>query len=148
MTMKLEKFVKLLAVTVISCSIVVGCKSPQRLTPLPGRGQTSSVGGEGPGRAPQREVVGLGGPGGEDEVLGLGPDQGGQARAGLLNRPVRLCREGVRPAGGIAEVLREVRQHGRHHRRVDRRGRVVVEVYPSHVLQVSGKTPCRGSRGL
>ena len=51
MTMKLEKFVKLLAVTVMSCSIVVGCKSPQRLTPLPGRGQAGPVGGEGPGRA-------------------------------------------------------------------------------------------------
>ena len=51
MTMKLEKFVKVLAITAVSCSIVVGCKSPQRLTPLPGRGQTSSVGGEGPGRA-------------------------------------------------------------------------------------------------
>jgi len=51
MTMKLEKFVKLLAVTVMSCSLVVGCKSPQRLTPLPGRGQAGPVGGEGPGRA-------------------------------------------------------------------------------------------------
>src|SRR5260370_30063749 len=51
MTMKLEKFVKLLAVTVMSCSIVVGCKSPQRLTPLPGRGQAGPVGGDGPGRA-------------------------------------------------------------------------------------------------
>jgi len=51
MTMKLEKFAKVLALTVISCSIVVGCKSPQRLTPLPGRGQAGPVGGEGPGRA-------------------------------------------------------------------------------------------------
>lgn len=51
MTMKLEKLVKLLAITVMICSTVVGCKSPQRLTPLPGRGQSGPVGDSGPGRA-------------------------------------------------------------------------------------------------
>ena len=45
-----------------------------------------------------------------------------------LDRLLRRPAEAVRPAGGVAEHLREVRQHRLEHARIDRRGRVVVHV--------------------
>ena len=59
---------------------------------------------------------------------GAAPTRRRHLRPRLLHRRVGLLAEGVLPAGGVAEALGEVRQHGRQHGRVDGRGRVVVEV--------------------
>jgi hypothetical protein len=75
------------------------------------------------------EVVRLGGARGEDDLLRvLGAEQRRQALTrdahGLFGDPA----EGVVAARGVAELLREVRQHLLEHARVDGRGRVVVHV--------------------
>ncbi len=80
------------------------------------------------GDALDGEVVGLGGAGGEDDLLGGGADQFGDLLAGFLDGLFGFPAEGVVAAGGVAEDAGEVRHHGLEHARVERRGRVVVHV--------------------
>ena len=64
------------------------------------------------GHALDREVVGLGAAGGEDDLLGIaGADELGDLLAGLLDGRLGLPAERVVAAGGVAELLGEVRQH-------------------------------------
>ena len=60
--------------------------------------------------------------------VGLGPDEAGDVRARLLDGGVGLLAEGMLAAGRVPELLRQERQHRRHHRRVHGRRGVVVEV--------------------
>jgi hypothetical protein len=79
------------------------------------------------GHALDRQVDGLGGARGEDDLLAVAADQRRDLAAGRLDRGLGGPAEDVVAAGGVAEVLGEVRDHGLEHPRIDRRGRVVVE---------------------
>jgi hypothetical protein len=77
--------------------------------------------------ANDRQVVGFTAAGGEHDVVRLAPEQGGD----LHSRGADGLAGGVAvrvPAGWVAEVLLEVRAHGRERGGRDRRRRVVVEV--------------------
>src|SRR6185312_8010773 len=80
------------------------------------------------GDALDREIVGFGRAGGEDDFAGGGADEVGDLFAGLVHGLFGDPAELVIAAGGIAEVLREVGQHGVENARVHRRRRVVVEI--------------------
>ena len=80
------------------------------------------------GHALDGQVVALGGAGGEDDLLGAGADQLGNLLARLFHRLLGHPAELVVAAGGIAEVLAEVRQHRFQHPRIHRRGGVVIHV--------------------
>ena len=80
------------------------------------------------GDALEGEVVALGGAAGEDDLLGDGADEAGDLLAGLLDGLLGLPAEGVIPAGGVAVVLGEARQHRLQHARIDARRGVVVHV--------------------
>src|SRR6266851_2070894 len=74
------------------------------------------------------QVIGFGSAAGEDDFLGRGVDQ----RSNLLTRRFHGLfagpAEGVVAAGGVAELLGEVRQHRFDDARIDRRGRMIVHV--------------------
>ena len=74
------------------------------------------------------EVIAFGGARSKDDFLGGGADQFGHALTRLLHPFFRLPAKAVIAAGGIAELIREVRHHLFQHARVDRRGGVVVHV--------------------
>ena len=76
-----------------------------------------------------RLVVGLGRAAGENYLLGLRIDQRGDLVARLVDRFLGFPAEAMVAAGGVAELLREVRQHRLQHPRIDRRRRVIVHVY-------------------
>jgi hypothetical protein len=89
------------------------------------------------GDALDREVVALGGAGGEDDLAGVlvaalaldaGADQPGDLGPGLVDRLLCLPAERVAAAGGVAEVLGKVRQHRLDHPRIGAGGGVVVQV--------------------
>jgi hypothetical protein len=80
------------------------------------------------GHALEGEVVGLGGPAGEDDLTRVGPDQGSHPGSGLLHGLVGLSARAMVSAGRVGEVLGEVRQHGIEHPPVGGRGGVVVEI--------------------
>ena len=60
--------------------------------------------------------------------LAVAPIEPRHLLAGLVDGLLGLPAEGVVAAGGVAEVLGEVRQHRFQHPRVDRGGGVVVHV--------------------
>jgi len=64
----------------------------------------------------------------EDDFLRVGTDEIGHLLARLLDRFFRLPAERMVAAGGVAEVLREVRHHRFEHARIDRRRSVIVHV--------------------
>ncbi len=74
------------------------------------------------------KVVGLGGAAGENNFLGLGADQRRDLIARAIDGLFRFPSEAVVAAGGIAELLGEIRQHRIEHARIDARGRVIVHV--------------------
>ena len=80
------------------------------------------------GRALDGEVVGFGRARRPDDFLARSADQRADLIARRLDRLLGRPAEAVRSAGGVAEHLREVRQHRLEHARIDRRGRVVVHV--------------------
>ena len=79
------------------------------------------------GEPGDREVARLGGAGGEDHLVRLGPDQGRDLLAGALERLGGPAAPLVQ-ARRAAEVVVEEREHRRAHARVERRGGGVVEV--------------------
>ena len=91
------------------------------------------------GNALEREVVRLGGTGGEDDLLGGGPDQLGDLSACGLNGGLSLPAKLMIAAGGIAELAGEVGQHGFEDPRVHGRGGVVIHI--------EGKVHALGKRG-
>ena len=80
------------------------------------------------GDALDREVVRLGRAAGEDDLLRVRADQIGDLLARLLDRLFGFPAERMVAAGGVAEVLGEVRQHRLDDARIDRRRRVIVHV--------------------
>ena len=80
------------------------------------------------GDALDREVVGLGRAAREHDLFRVGADEIRDLLArrvdGLLGGPA----ERMVPAGGVAEMLREERQHRVHDTRIDGRRRVIVEI--------------------
>ena len=80
------------------------------------------------GDALDGQIVGFGSAAGEDDLARVGADQAGDLRArvfyGFLGFPPEL----VVAAGGVAEFLGEIGQHGVQHARIDSRGRLIVHV--------------------
>ena len=72
------------------------------------------------GRALDREVVRLGRARGEHDLLAVAADQRGDLPARVLDRGLGGPAEDVVAAGGVAEVLREERQHRLDDARIDR----------------------------
>ena len=81
-----------------------------------------------------RQVVGFAGAAGEDDLSGTRPDQPGDLLARSVNRFLGVPSERMLPARGVAESNGEVRQHRVEHTRIDRRGRVIVEIYPHRLI--------------
>src|SRR5579862_2097617 len=75
------------------------------------------------------QVVGLGSAAGENNFLGLGSDQRGDLFARATDGLFRLPTETMVTAGGVAELLGEIREHRIEHARIDARGRMIVHVY-------------------
>lgn len=76
-----------------------------------------------------RQVVGLGGAGGEDDLLGAGGiNQVGHLLARLADGLFRRPAKGMVAAGRVAEGGRKIRNHRLDHARVHRGGRVIVHV--------------------
>ena len=86
-------------------------------------------------RAEDRQVVGLGAAGGEDDPGGGGVEQGGPLSAGLVDRGPRLFALVV-GAGGIAVILAEEGQHRLPYLGGHRGGGIVVEVDPVHMVSI------------
>mmetsp|Transcript_15032 Transcript_15032/g.35474 ORF Transcript_15032/g.35474 Transcript_15032/m.35474 type:complete len:690 (-) Transcript_15032:2922-4991(-) len=80
------------------------------------------------GRALQREVVGLGGARGPDDLARVGADQLGHLGARLLDRLFRLPAPGVAARCRVAEMLAQPGNHRVHHAGVAGRRRAVVKV--------------------
>ena len=80
------------------------------------------------GDALDREVVGLGRAAREDDFLRVRADEIGDLLARLLDRLFGFPAERMVAAGGVAEVLGEIRQHRLDDARIDRRRRVIVHV--------------------
>src|SRR5262245_25970491 len=102
------------------------------------------------GEAEEGEVVCLGGAAGEDDLVGVGVEQGGGPFAGVLEG-LTGASAGAVTTGGIASYLGEVRPHGLPDRRQDRGGGVVVEVQTVHGWKSAagdGRQPLCGSRFL
>src|SRR5208282_1379452 len=100
------------------------------------------------GDALDRQVVALGGTGSDKKNSGCGADQLGHLLPRLLDRRLRLPAELMAAAGGVAELLLEVRQHLVHDAGIERRGGVVVEVDGQlHFLAVHGYGVGRHRRG-
>src|SRR6185437_854680 len=74
------------------------------------------------------KIVAFGRAGGENNLLGLCADEGGNLLARLLHGRVRRPAELVAVAGGVAELCHEVGQHGFHYQWVHRGGGVVIHV--------------------
>ena len=73
-------------------------------------------------------VVGLGGSRREDDLLGVGADDGRDVRACLLDGVLGFPAVHVRAAVRVSVLLHEVGHHGVENPRVDRCGRLHVEV--------------------
>ena len=73
------------------------------------------------------EIAGLGAATGEDHLLRLCVDQRGHLLARAVHRGARHA-SGAMHARRIAVMLREIGQHGLQHPRVQRRGRVMIEI--------------------
>ena len=82
------------------------------------------------GQAEDRQVVGLGPPGGEDDLARVGPQHPGDRLLGTFPGPTRRAAGGV-AALGVARG-QPVRPHRLEHLGIQRRRRVVVEVDPLH----------------
>ncbi len=80
------------------------------------------------GGAFERQVVGFRGAAGEDDFLRRRADQTGDLRAGVLDRFLGRPAKGMVAAGGVAELLVEVRQHRFDHPRIHRSGGVVIHI--------------------
>src|SRR5262249_35688681 len=80
------------------------------------------------GDALDGEIVALGGAAREDDFLGIRTDQHGNLLTRLFHGLFGLPAENVVSARGVAELLREVREHRLHHARIGPRGGVVVHV--------------------
>src|SRR6185436_4156027 len=80
------------------------------------------------GDALDRQVVRFGRAAREDDLLRVRADEIRNLLARLLDRLFRFPAERMVAAGGVAEVLREVRQHRLDDARVHRRRRVIVHV--------------------
>src|SRR5712671_3848206 len=100
-------------------------------------------------RALDGEVVSLGCAGGPDHLLGIGIDERRHVLARLFDCLLGLPAVGVRTARGIAEMLREVRNHLLRDARVHRRGRGVIQVDRqlhaatfSEGFSAAGLSPC------
>ena len=74
------------------------------------------------------QVVGFGRTAGEDDVLRRGANQRRNLVARLIHGLFRLPAEAMVAAGGIAELLSEIREHRFEHARIDARRRVIVHV--------------------
>ena len=74
------------------------------------------------------QVVGLGGAAGENNFLGLGADQRGDLVARATDGLFRFPSEAMVAAGGVAELLGEIREHRIEHTRIDARGRMIVHI--------------------
>ena len=81
----------------------------------------------GPGRALEGEVVGLGAAGGEDDLARSGAKGSGHALVGLVQPRAGTPAEAVQ-RGGVAEIVRQERQHGLEGFTPQRSGGGVVEV--------------------
>ena len=60
--------------------------------------------------------------------LRIGADQPGDLSAGIFDRFLGLPAEFVIAAGGVAEFLGEIGQHGLEHARINRRRGLIVHV--------------------
>ena len=82
----------------------------------------------------QRGVVRFGAAGGpNDFMIEFGPEQRLHPLARGLQRPTHRRAEAVHRRG-VAEMLGEQRDHRLHHRRINPRGGIVVEIYGAHGL--------------
>jgi hypothetical protein len=100
------------------------------------------------GDALDGQVDRLGRARGDDDLLGVAADQRGDLAAGGLDGGLGGPAEHVVAAGGVAEVLGEVRQHRLEHARIDRRRRVVVhEDGQLHRRRRRDEAAERGGRG-
>ncbi len=80
------------------------------------------------GHALDRQVVGFGGAAGENNFLGGRADQIRDLLARVVDCLFRFPPETVVAAGGVAEFLREVWQHGVDDSRVSRRRSVIIKI--------------------
>ena len=75
-----------------------------------------------------RQVVGFRRAAGKYDLLRRRSDQSSHLSARLLHRLLRFPSETMAAAGGVSELLREIRQHRFQHARIERRGSVVVHI--------------------
>ena len=80
------------------------------------------------GHALQSQVVRLGGTAGEDDLVGLRPDEGGHLGTRLLDRRLGPPAECMVARSGVPEVLPQVGEHRLEHARVERGRGMVVHV--------------------
>src|SRR5579863_1526994 len=80
------------------------------------------------GDALDHQVVAFSGAAGEDDFLRSSANQRGDLRAGGFDRFFAGPAEGMVTAGGVAEFLGEIGQHGLNHARIDLRSGVIIEV--------------------
>src|SRR5207248_86966 len=80
------------------------------------------------GHAFDGEIVTLSSAGGEDYLFGGSANQLSNLFARSLDGGLGFPAKLVVAAGGVAELLREVRQHGLNHSRICRGGGVVVQI--------------------
>lgn len=98
---------------------------------LDGRGDdVGAAAGARGGRALDGEVVRLGGPGGPDDLAGVGVDEAGDVDPRPLDGLFGVAPEGVEPRRGVAEpaVRPEIAGHDRDDGRIGRRRRGMVHV--------------------
>ncbi len=100
------------------------------------------------GHALEGEVVGFGGPGGPDDLFGLGADQFGDLAPRLLDRLPGLLAKGVGAGGRIAEVTVKAQtlDHDLDDSLIHRRGGGVVEIQRTFIhKRLAERVPGSGS---
>ena len=76
----------------------------------------------------ERQIVGFGRTACENNLLRMGVDEPGRLPSRVFNRFLGPPSKFMIPAGRISEFLAEIGQHRLEHARIDRRGRVIVEI--------------------
>jgi hypothetical protein len=105
-----------------------------------------AVGGESPCHADEGKVIAFRPAGGEDDLIAIDAQKGGNLVASVVHRFLGSSSDGVM-AGRMTEVLGQEGKHGFLNGRSDGGGRVVVEIDRSHLCQRKNTRPrARGSQ--